>query len=83
MVKPHKHNRGEGFCKLCSKHALLKESHIHPRLAYKRFAYGKNGTIPSFSATGFAENAKAASKSVEKPPSQNGWISFHRWIGSL
>ncbi len=43
MVKARKRKPGESFCKLCSKHASLMESHIHPRLAYKRFACGANG----------------------------------------
>lgn len=42
MVKSRKVNCREGFCKLCNQYAPLEESHIHPRLAYKRYAYGED-----------------------------------------
>jgi hypothetical protein len=44
MVKAHKEMPATGFCKLCGKKSALLESHVHPRLAYRRFAVERNGS---------------------------------------
>jgi hypothetical protein len=38
MVKAYKSEAVSGECRLCRHHNQLERSHIHPRLAYKRFA---------------------------------------------
>jgi hypothetical protein len=43
MVKAHKDAPPLGFCKLCARRADLVESHVHSRLAYKRYAMNPRG----------------------------------------